>query len=84
MGASGAWHESGLARCGGAHERGDGAAHKPLAQLGDALGGVGAVAKVVVEAAELVAGQAASKGVGGGGCQPGPARERALRCGGAP
>ena len=29
---------------GGALERGDGAAREPLAQLGDALGGVGAAA----------------------------------------
>ena len=50
-------------RCGGALERGDGAALEPLAQLGDALGGVGArTTGVIVEAAELVAGQAASKG----------------------
>ena len=50
-------------RCGGALERGDGAALQPLAQLGDALGGVGAVA-IVVEAAEPAEGQAASKGEG--------------------
>ena len=50
-------------RCGGAPERGDRAALKPLAQLGDALGGVGAAA-IAAEAAELVAAQAASKGGG--------------------
>eukprot|EP00964_Phaeocystis_antarctica_P144268 scaffold110018_cov69-Phaeocystis_antarctica.AAC.7 len=46
-------------RCGGALERGDCAAPEPLAQLGDALGGVGATA-----AAEPVATQAASRGCG--------------------
>ena len=45
--------------CGGALERGDGATLEPLAQLGDALSGVGAVA-IVADAAELVEGQAAS------------------------
>ena len=49
------------ATCSGALERGDGAAPEPLAQLGDALGGVGAIA-TVVDAAELVDAQAASKG----------------------
>eukprot|EP00964_Phaeocystis_antarctica_P054852 scaffold32264_cov52-Phaeocystis_antarctica.AAC.1 len=44
-------------RCGGTLERGDGGALEPLAQLGDALGGVGAGA-LVSEAAELVAEQA--------------------------
>ena len=43
---------------GGALERGHGAPLDPLAQLGDALGGVGALA-TTVEAAELVAAQAA-------------------------
>ena len=43
----------------GALERGDGGPHEPLAQLGDALGGVGAVA-LAVDAAELVVGQAAT------------------------
>ena len=52
-----------LIRCGGALERGDGAAPEPLAQLGDALDGVGAAA-IPVEAAELAAPQAASKGEG--------------------
>ena len=43
---------------GGALERGHGAPLEPLAQLRDALGGVGAKA-VRVEAAELVVGQTA-------------------------
>ena len=43
----------------GALERGHGAPLEPLAQLGDALGGVGAVA-FAVDAAELVVGQAAT------------------------
>ena len=43
---------------GDAPERGHGASPERLAQLGDALGGVGAVA-MNVDAAELVAGQAA-------------------------
>ena len=46
-------------RGGGALERGHGAPFEPLAQLGDALGGVGAVA-FAVDAAELVVGQAAT------------------------
>ena len=51
--------------CGGAPKRGDGAAFEPLAQLGDARD-VGALrgaagAASFAEAAELVAGQAASK-----------------------
>ena len=41
-------------RCSGALERGDSTAPEPLAQLRDALGGVGAAAHVV-EAAEHVA-----------------------------
>ena len=45
---------------GGALERGHGAALEPLAQLGDALSGVGAVAPEV-EAAELVEAQAANE-----------------------
>ena len=45
---------------GGALERGHGAPLEPLAQLGDALGGVGAVA-ILMEAAELVPGQAAGE-----------------------
>ena len=69
-------------RCGGALERGDVTTPEPLAELGDALGGVGAT-KVPAEAAELVAEQAASKGESGGGCQQGSTRERALRCGSA-
>ena len=48
---------------GGALERGHGAPLEPLAELGDAVGGVGAIAKPV-EAAELVRRQAAK--VGGG------------------
>ena len=47
-------------RVGGALERGHRASLERLAQLGDALGSVGALA-IVVEAAELVVGQA-SKG----------------------
>jgi hypothetical protein len=43
---------------GGALERGHGAPLEPLAQLRDALGGVGATA-AIIEAAELVAGQTA-------------------------
>ena len=46
-------------RAGGALERGHGAALERLAQLGDALGGVGAAA-VPVKATELVTGQAAN------------------------
>ena len=46
---------------GGALERGHRALLEPLAQLGDALGGVGAAA-AIVEAAELVAAQAAMSG----------------------
>ena len=45
---------------GGALERGHGASLEPLAQLGDALGGVAAVAPAV-DAAELAAGQAATE-----------------------
>ena len=47
-----------LQRSGGALERGHGAPLEPLAQLRDALGGVGATA-AQVEAAELVVGQTA-------------------------
>ena len=68
VGASGAWHvpgtravRAGAIRCGGALERGDGAAPESLTQLGDALGGAGASA-IDADAAELVAAQAASKG----------------------
>ena len=50
-------------RGGGALERGHGAPLEPLAQLGDALGGVGAAA-ALVDAAELVAGQAGKVGSG--------------------
>ena len=49
------------ARGGGALQRDHGAPLERLAQLGDALGGVGAVA-ATIEAAELVAGQAAKVG----------------------
>ena len=45
-------------RAAGALERGHGTPLEPLAQLGDALGSVGA-APPVVEAAELAVGQAA-------------------------
>ena len=45
----------------GALERGDGGPHEPLAQLGDALGGVGA--ETEAGAAEVVVGQAATKRV---------------------
>ena len=48
---------------GGALERGHGAPLEPLAQLRDALGGVGA-ATHDVEAAELVVGQTAMGGEG--------------------
>ena len=47
---------------GGVLERGHGAPLERLAQLGDALGGVGAAA-MVVEATELVAAQTAKVGV---------------------
>ena len=46
---------------GGALERGHGAPLERLAQLGDALGGVGAVA-ITIDTAELVAGQTAKEG----------------------
>ena len=49
--------------CGGALERGDGAALEPLKQLGYALGGVSEATPT--DAAELAAAQAASKGAGG-------------------
>ena len=45
---------------GGSLERGHGAALEPLAQLGDGLGGVGAVT-LFIEVAELVVGQAAKR-----------------------
>ena len=48
---------------GGALERGHGAPLEPLAQLDDAVGGVGTVAKQV-DAAELVRRQAAKVGSG--------------------
>ena len=50
----------------GAPQRGHGAPLEPLAQLGDALGGVGALA-TTVDAAELVTAQAATgrRGVNG-------------------
>ena len=51
-------------RGGGALERGHGAPLEPLAQLGDAVGGVVAFA-IPVEAAELVRRQAAKVGSGG-------------------
>ena len=43
---------------GGALKRGHGAALERLAQLGDAIGGVGAVA-IIIDTAELVSAQAA-------------------------
>ena len=46
---------------GGARERGHGASLEPLAELGDALGGVGAAA-ATIKAAELDVGQAAKEG----------------------
>ena len=46
---------------GGALERGHGAPLERLAQLGDALGGVGAVPPAV-DAAELVVGETAKEG----------------------
>ena len=54
-------------RGGGALERGHGALLERLAQLGNALGGVGTLditITIFVEAAELVRGQAASTGKG--------------------
>ena len=48
-------------RGGGALERGHGAPLEPLAQFGDAVGGVGALA-FPIEAADLIAGQAAKVG----------------------
>ena len=45
---------------GGALERGNGAPLEPLAQLGDALRGVGASSYLRIEAAEKVEGQAAN------------------------
>ena len=50
-------------RGGGAPERGHGAPLEPLAQLGDAVGGVGALA-FPIEAAELVPRQAGKEGSG--------------------
>ena len=53
---------------GGALERGHGAPLEPFAQFGDALGGVGTpdiAIIILVEAAELVVGQAASTGMWG-------------------
>ena len=47
-------------RRGSALERDHGATLEPLAELGDALGGVGAVT-LIIEAAELVTGQAAKQ-----------------------
>ena len=69
-----AYGEGATLRCGGALERGDGGAPEPLKQLDDALGGVGAAA--MVDAAELVAVQAASTGEGGNRCQRGLARAK--------
>ena len=51
-------------RGGSALERGDEAPLEPLAQLGDALHGVGAAA-AIVDTAELVAVHTARVGVGG-------------------
>ena len=48
-------------RGGSALERDHAATLEPLAELGDALGGVGAVA-ITIDAAELVASQAAKEG----------------------
>ena len=45
---------------GGAPKRGHGAALEPLAELDDALGGVGAVT-LIIAAAEMVTGQAAKE-----------------------
>ena len=47
----------------GAHQRGHGASLKPLAQLGDALGGEGATAKYI-DTTKLVGSQAVKVGVG--------------------
>ena len=52
-----------ITRGGGAPERSHGAPLEPLAQLGDALGGVGAVPKLV-DAAQRVTDQAAKKDEG--------------------
>ena len=49
-------------RRGGALELGHGASLEPLAQLDDALGGVGALSTVRVDATELIVGQAAKLG----------------------
>ena len=52
-----------ILRGGSALERGHGAPLERLAELGDALGGVGAVAITIdIDAAELVAGQTAKEG----------------------
>ena len=48
-------------RGGGALERGHGAPLEPLAELGDALGSVGAFPKGIIDAAELVFAQAAKE-----------------------
>ena len=64
---------------GGARERGHGAPLERLAQLGDALRGVGAFASPI-EAAELVIGQAAK---GRRQCQWALTRKRTLWAGGA-
>ena len=66
---------------GGALERGHRASLEPLAQLGDAFRGVGAVAKHA-DAAELVVGQAATW-EGGIQCQWALTRKRTLWAGGA-
>ena len=61
---------------GGALERGHSAPLEPLEQLGDALGGIGALV-VITEATELVASQPA----GQGGCVNGWPHHRANRMG---
>ena len=68
----------------GAPKRGHGAPLEPLAQLGDALSGVGATASRI-EAAELVVLETAAVGFGVGGepCQGALTERRTLSGGGA-
>ena len=72
----------------GALERGHCAPLEPLAQLGDALNGVGALAMdtamyILAEAAELVVGQADSTGMWGPSTGADRKGERTLSGGGA-
>ena len=59
--SAGALTQKQTLRVGGALERGHGATLERLAELGDALSGVGAVA-ITADAAELVADQTAKEG----------------------